>query len=189
MTTEAKVLKVKICAITPHHSHTAHNAETAGNKGKESCCCWGAVGHWWRKPIWTSVKNIKFMLFAQRSPAASQRATAPLLATNGAAALGRKQLAGDSKSKGAVNPKARQGQIQAESKNWRDVSVFNQTRSAWKSLSLLQLSSCHCCLTSLLVSTPLVSLSDAVPSVFQYRHCISTSFKLFTFFLITKWVD
>lgn len=48
------------------------------------------------------------MLSAQRSPAASQRATAPLLATNGAAVLGRKQLAGNSKSKGAVNPKGKQ---------------------------------------------------------------------------------
>lgn len=61
--------------------------------------------------------------------AASQRATAPLLATNSAAVLGRKQLAGDSKSKGAVDPKARQAQNQAESKSWREASAVAQTAS------------------------------------------------------------
>lgn len=76
---------VQYCHIT-HTSHTMPWLQ--GIKRKQSCCCWAAVGHWWRKPIWTSVENIKFMLLAQRSPAASQRATAPLLATNGCSGAG-----------------------------------------------------------------------------------------------------
>lgn len=65
------------------------------------------------------------MLFAQRSPAGPPRATAPLLATPGAAVLGRRQLTRDSAShleeQRGKQPVRRQAQNQAQSKGGRNL--------------------------------------------------------------------
>lgn len=129
------------------------------------------------------------MLLAQRSPAGPQRATAPLLATHGAAVLGRRQLTRDSASH--LEEQRRQAQNQAQSKGGRNFcvpsnNVLSSVRRSKVSLAPLQSSSSTSRPVTAashlpLVSLPLASLSDAAPSVCEDRHCVSTSFKLLTF--------